>query len=64
MSVEETEIADEVENLLRNFPLGKTEDEIQDEFPDHEDDEVTQVLESLETEGTILNAGGKYRWTG
>lgn len=64
MSVEETELTGEVENLLQNFPLGKTEDEIQDEFPDHEEDEVVQALESLETDGTVLNVGGKYRWTG
>ena len=64
MSVEETELTDEVENLLQDFPLGKTEDEIKDEFPNHEDDEVIRALESLETDGTILSIGETYRWTG
>ena len=64
MSTKETELADEVESLLKNFPLGKTEDEVQEEFPDFEDKEVTQALEALEQEGTVLNTGGSYRWTG
>lgn len=64
MSVEETELTNGIENLLQSFPLGKSEDEIQSEFSDHEDDEVAQALESLETDGNVLKVGDSYRWTG
>lgn len=64
MSVKETELTNGIEDLLQSFPLGKSEDEIQSEFPDHEDDKVAQALDALETDGNVLKVGDSYRWTG
>lgn len=63
MSVEQQKLEDDVKNYLRNFPFGKTRDELCEEFDAWSEQDVETALSNLEEDDVILNVGGKYRWT-
>jgi hypothetical protein len=63
MSVEENHLRTQVIEHLRMFPFGKTKEDLVEEF-NAPPEEIEEVLENLEEESMILNAAGKYRWTG
>jgi predicted transcriptional regulator len=63
MSVKEDNLRTQIIEHLRMFPLGKEMDEIVQEF-NATPEEIEEVLENLEEESLVINAAGKYRWTG
>lgn len=64
MSVTENDLINEVEAYLKSFPLGKSESDVQEQFSEHSEEEVSEALDELEEDGVLLNTGGTYRWTG
>lgn len=62
-------VTDELSNevvveYVKRFPLGRTREQIHEEFDQFSTDAVDSVLDELQTEGVILHTGGKFRWTG
>lgn len=64
MSTTETDLISEIEDHLEFHPLGSTEEELVEEFDTFDQEEVSDALSRLEDRGTVLETGGRYRWTG
>lgn len=64
MSVKEDELKEQVSDYLKGYPLGRDEDEVQDEFSEVPEETVSEALNTLVDDGTLLKTGDSYRWTG
>lgn len=54
----------QVEEYVKMFPLGRTNNQINEKFSQSSTDEIDSILNELVEEGILLKKGSKYHWTG